>query len=105
MKNRKFKGWCSNSGNHNSHILHYDISTVRYVKIYGEDCILDEITTVEDFIKIDQHDGSGPFYIICATFKMNFSRGPIKIYETDDLEKAIFIAESISGNKVIEDVR
>lgn len=100
--NRLFHGWCSNQGNSKSHILHYHISTVRNINDYNGGEILDEIYTLEEFFNIDGIGIDDPFYIVSATFKMNIPRGPIKIFETPDLKVAIFVVESLTGNKVIE---
>jgi hypothetical protein len=101
--NKLFKGWCSNEGNQRSHILHYHITTVRNINDYNGGLILDEVNSLEEFYNIDGlSKDDEPFYAISGTFKMDIPRGPIKIFETPDLKVAIFIVESLTGNKVAE---
>jgi hypothetical protein len=101
--NKLFKGWCSNEGNQRSHILHYHITTVRNINDYNGGLILDEVNSLEEFYNIDGlSKDDEPFYVISGTFKMDIPRGPIKIFETPDLKVAIFIVESLTGNKVAE---
>ena len=100
--NRLFKGWCSNEGNNNSHILHYHIVTVRNINDYNGGTVLDEINSLEEFFNIDGIGVDDPFYVVSGTFKMNISRGPVKIFETPDLKVAVFVVESLTGNKVVE---
>ena len=100
--NRLFKGWCSNEGNPRSHILHYHITTVRNINDYNGGVVLDEINSLEEFFNIDNLSNEEPFYVISGTFKIDIPRGPIKILETNELKVAIFVVESLTGNKVIE---
>jgi len=52
--NRLFKGWCSNEGNPRSHILHYNIYTVRNITDYAGGTILEEVLETPDLkIAID----------------------------------------------------
>lgn len=101
--NKLFKGWCSNEGNPRSHILHYHIDTVREISDHNGGTILDTVETLEEFFNIDDlNRGDEPFYIVSGTFKMDIPRGPIKIFETPELRVAVFVVESLTGNKVIE---
>jgi hypothetical protein len=101
--NKLFKGWCSNEGNQRSNILHYHITTVRNINDYNGGLILDEVNSLEEFYNIDGlSKDDEPFYVVSGTFKMDIPRGPIKIFETPDLKVAIFIVESLTGNKVAE---
>lgn len=101
--NRLFKGWCSNEGNPRSRILHYHITTVRNINDYNGGMVLDEINSLEEFFNIDNlSEDEEPFYIVSGTFKFDIPRGPIKIFETNELRVAVFVVESLTGNKVIE---
>lgn len=101
--NKLFRGWCSNEGNNRSNILHYHIYTLRDITDYNAGFIPDEVHTLEEYYNLDNLAKSEPYYAIYGTFKMNIARGPIKIFETEELRMAIFIVEQLSGNKVIED--
>lgn len=101
--NKLFKGWCSNEGNPKSHILHYHIETAREISDHNGGTVIDTINSLEEFFNIDGIGENEPFYIVSGTFKMDIPRGPIKIFETPDLKVAIFVVESLTGNKVIED--
>lgn len=100
--NKMFKGWCSNEGNSRSHILHYWIDTVREIDDHNGGTIVDTIETLEEYFNFDDLSENEPFYVVSGTFKFDIPRGPIKIFETPDLKVAIFIVESLTGNKVIE---
>lgn len=102
IPNRLFKGWCSNEGNPRSHILHYHVTTVRLINDYNGGSVLDEVSSLEEYFNIDGISTDEPYYLVTATFKINIPRGPIKVLETPDLKIAIFVVESLSGNKVIE---
>lgn len=101
--NKLFRGWCSNEGNSKSHILHYHIYTLRDITDYNGGSIPDEVTSLEEYFNMDGMSKAEPYYAIYGTFKFDIPRGPIKIFETEDLKAAIFIVEQLSGNKVIED--
>ena len=106
IPNRLFKGWCSNEGNSKSHILHYEIVTVRNISNNYDDPYIDEVKTLEEYFNLDGLSIDDPFYLVYATFKMDIPRGPLKLFESDDLKSAIFIVQELSGNKVIEsDIR
>lgn len=100
--NKLFKGWCSNQGNNQSNILHYEICTLRNIRDYNDSIIPEEIYSLEEYFNVDGMGVDEPYYAIYATFKMNINRGPIKIFETDELRSAIFIVEQLSGHKVVE---
>lgn len=100
--NKFFRGWCSNEGNTRSNILHYHIYTLRDITDYNGGSIPDEVNTLEEYYNLDNMSKSEPYYAVYGTFKFNVSRGPIKIFETEELRSAIFIVEQISGNKVVE---
>lgn len=100
--NKLFKGWCSNEGNKNSLILHYVIYTLRDITDYNGGTIPEEINTLEEYFNFDGLSKSDPYYAIYGTFKLKVARGPIKIFETEDLKSAIFIVEQLTGNKVVE---
>lgn len=100
--NKMFKGWCSNEGNSRSHILHYHIYTLRDITDYNGGVIPEEISTLEEYFNLDGLAKSDPYYAIYGTFKMDIPRGPIKIFETEELKVAIYMVEQLSGNKVIE---
>lgn len=100
--NRLFTGWCSNEGNSKSSILHYHIYTIRDISDYNGGFIPEEISTLEEYFNIDGMSIGEPYYAIYGTFKFDIPRGPIKIFETEDLKVAIYIIEQISGNKVVE---
>lgn len=101
--NKLFRGWCSNEGNPRSHILHYHIYTIRDLPDYEGGYIPEEVRTLEEYFNLDEVAVGEPYYAIYGTFRMNIPRGPIKIFETEDLKAAIFIVEELSGNKVMED--
>lgn len=104
--NKLFRGWCSNEGNERSHILHYHIYTLRDITDYNGGSIPDEVNSLEEYYNLDGLTKGDPYYAIYGTFKFNISRGPIKIFETDELKVAILVVEHLSGNKVIEnDIR
>ena len=100
--NRLFNGWCSNEGNPRSHILHYNIRTVRDLSTYDGDTVPEEVRTLEAYFNFDEASIDEPYYCVYATFKFDIPRGPIKIFETDELRAAIFVVESLTGNKVKE---
>jgi hypothetical protein len=100
--NKMFRGWCSNEGNQRSNILHYHIYTIRDITDYNGGVIPEEVNALEEYFNIDGLAKSEPYYAVYATFKMNIPRGPIKIFETEELRSAIFIIEQLTGNKVIE---
>lgn len=100
--NKLFKGWCSNEGNGRSHILHYHIDTVREINDYNGGTVVDSIETLEEFFNIDGLSDNEPYYVVSGTFKFDIPRGPIKIFETPDLKVAVFVVESLTGNKVME---
>lgn len=102
IPNRLFKGWCSNEGNQRSHVLHYHIVTSRLINDYDGGSVNDEINSLEEYYNIDGIGLSDPFYTVSATFKMDIPRGPIKIFETDELRVAVYIVEQLTGNKVME---
>lgn len=76
---------------------------MRDITDYNAGFIPDEVHTLEEYYNLDNLAKSEPYYAIYGTFKMNIARGPIKIFETEELRMAIFIVEQLSGNKVIED--
>lgn len=100
--NKMFNGWCSNEGNTRSNILHYHIYTLRDISDLNGGTIPEEVYTLEEYFNFDNLSKSEPYYAIYATFKFNIPRGPIKVFETEDLKTAIFIIEQLTGNKVIE---
>jgi hypothetical protein len=100
--NRFFRGWCSNEGNPRSHILHYHISTIRDLPDYEGGLIPEEVKSLEEYFNLDEEAEGEPYYAVYATFRFDIKRGPIKIFEGDDLKTAIFIVENLSGNKVQE---
>jgi hypothetical protein len=100
--NRFFRGWCSNEGNPRSHILHYLICTIRDLSDYEGGTIPEEVKNLEEYFNLDEEAIGDPYYAVYATFRLNIPKGPIKIFEGDDLRTAIFIVEKLSGNKVIE---
>lgn len=100
--NRLFTGWCSNEGNSRSNILHYRICTLRDISDYNGGFIPEEINTLEEYFNMDGLSKGEPYYAIYGTFKFDIPRGPIKIFETEDLKSAIHVVEILSGNKVTE---
>jgi hypothetical protein len=100
--NKLFRGWCSNEGNPRSHILHYHIYTIRDITDYNGGTIPEEVETLEEYFNIDGLSINEPYYAIYGTFKMDVPRGPIKIFETDELRSAVYIVEQLTGNKVVE---
>ena len=100
--NRFFKGWCSNEGNKRSKIIHYIISSVRDISDYSGGRIPEEIESLEEYFDVDGLSLGEPYYAIYGTFKLDVARGPIKIFETDELRVAIFIVEHLTGNRVKE---
>lgn len=101
--NKLFRGWCSNEGNKRSAILHYRIYTLRDISDLNGGTIPEEVNSLEEYFNFDNLSKSEPYYAIYGTFKFDIPRGPIKIFETEDLKSAIFIVEQLSGNKVVED--
>ncbi len=102
IPNRFYRGWCSNEGNPRSHILQYLISTVRDISDYAGGTIPEEVNSLEEYFNLDEESVDEPYYAVYATFKFDFARGPVKVFVTDDLREAIFLVESLTGNKVIE---
>ena len=100
--NKLFKAWCSNEGNARSTILHYHIYTLRDITDYNGGSIPEEVNTLEEYFNFDNLAKSEPYYAIYGTFKFDVPRGPIKIFETEDLKSAVYILEQLTGNKVIE---
>ena len=100
--NRLFRGWCSNEGNPRSHILHYRIDTIRDISDHNGGTIPEEVFTLEEYFNIDGLSIGEPYYGIYGTFKLDIPKGPVKIFETDELRMAIYIVEQLSGNKVHE---
>lgn len=100
--NKWFKGWCSNEGNQRSNILHYHIYTLRDITDYNGGSIPEEVNSMEEYYNLDGMSKGDPYYAIYGTFKMNIARGPIKIFETDELKVAIFVIEHLTGNKIYE---
>lgn len=100
--NRLFNGWCSNEGNPRSRILHYSIRTIRNLSDYEGGIIPEEVRNLEEYFNMDEMAIDDPYYAVYATFKFDIPRGPIKVFETDELRSAIFVVESLSGNKVKE---
>lgn len=100
--NRLFKGWCSNEGNPRSHILHYNIYTVRNITDYAGGTILEEVNSLEEYFNTDLMGIDEPYYAVYGSFKFDFVRSPIKILETPDLKVAIDIVEQMTGNKIKE---
>jgi hypothetical protein len=104
LPNKLFRGWCSNEGNTRSRILHYQIVTIRNIKDYDGGFIPEEVKTLEEYFNLDDiSTDEEPYYAIYGTFKLDVPRGPIKIFETDELRVAIFVVEQLTGNKVRED--
>lgn len=101
--NKLFRGWCSNEGNSKSNILHYSIYTLRDITDYNGGSIPEEVSSLEEYYNLDGLSKGEPYYAIYGSFKMNIPKGPIKIFETEELRSAIFILEQLTGNKVIED--
>ncbi len=101
--NRLFKGWCSNEGNPRSHILHYNIYTVRNITDYAGGTILEEVGSLEEYFNIDLMGVDEPYYAVYGSFKFDFVRSSIKIFETPELKIAIDIVEQLTGNTVKED--
>lgn len=101
--NKMFRGWCSNEGNSRSNILHYHIYTLRDITDYNGGTIPEEVHTLEEYFNFDNISINEPYYAIYGTFKFNIAKGPIKIFETDELRSAIYIVEQLTGNKVVED--
>lgn len=101
--NKLFRGWCSNEGNTRSNILHYHIYTLRDISDLNGGTIPEEVHVLEEYFNFDNLGLSEPYYAIYGTFKFNVPRGPIKIFETEELKVAIYIVEQLTGNKVIED--
>lgn len=100
--NKLFNGWCSNEGNSRSNILHYHIYTIRDITDYNAGSIPEEIKTLEEYYNLDGLSKSDPYYAIFGTFKFNINRGPVKIFETEELTVAIYVLEQLTGNQVIE---
>lgn len=101
--NRLYRGWCSNEGNKQSHILHYHIHTIRNISDYNGGIIPEEVNSLEEYFNIDGLSLDDPYYAVYGTFKFDIPRGPVKIFETDELRVAIYIVEQLTGNKVKED--
>jgi hypothetical protein len=101
--NRLYRGWCSNEGNKRSHILHYRICTVRDITDYNGGTIPEEVNSLEEYFNIDDFGIDEPYYIVYGSFKFDFVRSSIKIFETSDLKIAVDIVEQLTGNKVQED--
>jgi len=101
--NRLYKGWCSNEGNSRSHILHYHIYTIRDISDLNGGTIPEEVNSFEEYFDVDGLSKSEPYYSVLGTFKFDVPKGPIKIFETDELRLAIYIVEQLTGNKVKED--
>jgi len=100
--NRFYRGWCSNEGNSRSNILHYHICTIRDLPDYEGSIIPEEVKSIEEYFNLDEQSLGEPYYAVYATFKFDFPRGPIKIFTTEELREAIFLVESLTGNKVVE---
>ena len=101
--NRLFRGWCSNEGNKQSHILHYHIHTIRDITDYNGGSIPEEVNSLEEYFNIDDFGIDEPYYAIYGTFKFDIPRGPVKIFETTELKIAVYVVEQLTGNKVQED--
>ena len=104
VPNRLFSGWCSNDGNDQSHILHYEIVTVRRMTDDYNSDFIEEVKTLEEYYNMDGLGVDDPFYAVYGTFKLNIPRGSLKLFESDDLKSAIFIVQELSGNKVVEKI-
>jgi hypothetical protein len=102
IPNRFYKGWCSNEGNSRSHILHYHICTIRDLPDYEGSTIPEEVISIEEYFNLDEEGIDEPYYAVYATFKFDFKRGPIKIFTTNELREAVFLVESLTGNRVLE---
>jgi hypothetical protein len=100
--NKFFRGWCSNEGNPRSNILHYHIWTIRDLPDYEGSTIPEEVKSIEQYFNLDEESVGEPYYAVYATFKFDFARGPIRVFTSDQLRDAIFLVESLTGNKVIE---
>ena len=101
--NKLFTGWCSNEGNKNSHILHYRIYTVRDISDYNGGTLPEEISTLEEYFNLDGLGVCEPYYAIYGSFKFDIPKSPVKIFETEDLKSAIYILETLTGNKIVEE--
>lgn len=101
--NRLFKGWCSNEGNPRSHILHYHIYTLRDITDYNGGSLPEEVSSLEEYFNVDGMSKSDPYYAIYGTFKLDIPRGPVKIFETEELRVAVYVVEQLTGNTVKED--
>jgi len=44
-----------------------------------------------------------PYYAIYGSFKFDIPKSPVKIFETEDLKSAIYILETLTGNKIVEE--
>jgi hypothetical protein len=69
---------------------------------YEGGLIPEEVKSLEEYFNLDEEAEGEPYYAVYATFRFDTQRGPIKIFEGDDLKTSIFIVENLSGNKVIE---
>jgi hypothetical protein len=102
IPNRFYRGWCSNEGNSRSHVLHYHISTIRDLSDYEGGIVPEEVKSLEEYFNLDEESVDEPYYAVYATFKFDFARGPIKVFTTEELREAIFLVESLTGNKIVE---
>lgn len=100
--NKFFRGWCSNEGNSRSNILHYHISTIRDLPDYEGSTIPEEVKSIEEYFNLDEESIDEPYYAVYATFKFDHPKGRLKIFTTEQLREAIFLVESLTGNKVLE---
>lgn len=102
LPNKFYKGWCTNEGNSRSRILHYTIRTIRDLSDYEGGTIPEEVKTLEEYFNMDEMGVGDPYYAVYATFKFDVARGPIKVFETEELRSAIFVVESLTGNRIKE---
>lgn len=99
--NRFFYGFCKNHGNPRSHFNYFIIETVRELRDYNGEKIVETINKMEDYYFDDDRIGD-PFYAVYGTLKPEFNRGSVLISTSYDLNKTIDLVQNLTGNYVTE---
>jgi hypothetical protein len=102
IPNKLYYGFCYNFKNSNSHFRYFSVVTVRNKSdgdgVYYTDTIMDK----EEYLTYDRNLYGEPFYQVFGSFKIDLPQTGMVITETDDLSRAITIAESLTGEKIID---
>jgi hypothetical protein len=99
--NRFFHGFCSNHNNPYSHIQYFVIDSIKDLPDHEGGAIPETIRLMEDYY-LDTEILGEPYYAVYAVLKDGYEKNIIPVMTTDSLKEAIFLIESITGNKVTE---